>query len=225
MSEMLNMEYNSQKETLVIPEYGRNVQLLIEYARRIEDDEYRQAFVEQVVRLMHQMSPQSKSFEDYKEKLWKHVFRIADYDLDVTPPNGIIPTEDEKYKRPEQLGYPKIDTRFRHYGNNVQKLIKKAIGMEEGPIRDGFVATIANYMKLAYQTWNKEHYISDEIILNDLKILSKGQLVVKDNASLDNLSNSNRRRKSRSNNNNNSNKTGGKRNNNNNTNNNYRRKR
>ena len=224
MSEMLDMEYNSQKELLVIPEYGRNVQLLIEYAKGIDDDDYRQAFVERIVRLMHQMSPQSKSFEDYKEKLWKHVFRIADYALDVTPPSGIIPTEEDKYKRPEQLGYPQIDTRFRHYGNNVQKLIKKAIEMEEGPKRDGFVATIGNYMKLAYRTWNKEHYISDEIILNDLKTLSKGLLVLKDNASLDSLSNSNRRRKPRSNNNNNyGNRGGGKRNSNSNSN--YRRKR
>ncbi len=182
-----NMEYNSQKEHLEIPEYGRNVQMLIRYAKTIEDPEYRQAFIERIVNLMHQMHPQNRNIDDYREKLWKHVFRIADYDLDVTPPSGEKPKREDKYKKPDKIDYPENAAKYRHYGHNVQKLIKKAIDMEEGPVRDGFVAVIGSYMKLAYRTWNKEHYISDEIIKNDLEKLSNGQLVLAEGISLDKL--------------------------------------
>lgn len=193
--EELNMEYNSQRDKLAIPEYGRNIQKLIQHAQAIEDPEYRQAFVEMIVKLMMQMHPQNRNFEDYKIKLWKHVFRIADYKLDVLPPNGKVPLPEDFFKKPEKVGYPAMTAAFRHYGSNVQRLIKKALAMEEGPLRDGFVAVIGSYMKLAYKTWNKDLYVSDEIIRRDLNTLSKGQLTLDENISLDNLSQANRHRK------------------------------
>lgn len=199
MKEM-DMEYNSERELLVIPEYGRNVQKLINHAKTIEDPELKQYFVEQVVGLMMQMHPQNRNIEDYREKLWKHVYRIANYELDgVMPPNGEIPRTEDYRKRPEMIGYPVVEARFRHYGNNVQKLIKKAIEMEAGPIKDGFVEVIGSYMKLAYKTWNKEHYVSDEVIKGDLESLSNGKLTLKESSSLDNLSNAKHRRKRPSN--------------------------
>ena len=191
----LHMEYNSQREPLVIPEYGRNVQRLILHAKTIEDDELRQAFVERMIELMYQMHPQNRNIEDYKEKLWKHIFRIADYDLKVTPPSGIIPTPDDVKKRPEIVPYPKSEARFRHYGNNVTQLIKKAIAMEEGPIREGFTKVIGSYMKLAYKTWNREHFVSDEVIKNDLLTLSGGKLVLAEEISIDNLADARKRKK------------------------------
>lgn len=198
----LNMEYNSGRENLIIPEYGRNVQKLIEHAKSIADPAERLAFTEKILDLMMQMHPQNRNLDDYREKLWKHVFRIGQYELDIIPPSGVIPKAEDYHKKPEQVGYPVSEARFRHYGNNVQQLISKALSMEEGPKRDGFVAVIGSYMKLAYKTWNKEHYVSDEIIKNDLSTLSKGLLELDDNTSLDNLTNANRRRK-RSNSNNN----------------------
>jgi hypothetical protein len=182
------MEYNSNKEELIIPEYGRNVQNMIRYARTIPNREERQHFIEQVVALMMQMHPQNRNLEDYRDKLWKHVFRIAEYDLDVLPPNGEIPSPESRVKRPERVPYPTKESKYRHYGHNVQKLIDKAISMEEGPKKDGFVHVIGSYMKLAYKTWNREHYVSDDIILDDLEALSKGKLKMIDDVSLDNLS-------------------------------------
>jgi len=190
-----NMEYNSEKEILVIPEYGRNIQMLVNYAKTIEEPEFRQAFAEKIVDLMQQMHPQNRNIEDYQSKLWKHLFKIAKYDIEVIPSNGDKPSIQDDVKKPKRVEYPKMRTKFRHYGNNVQTLIDKALAMEEGPIKDGFVQTIGNYMKLAYRTWNKEHYVSDEIIKNDLKTLSGGKLSLEDGESLDNLSNANRRRK------------------------------
>ncbi len=185
------MEYNSAKEELILPEYGRNVQLLIQHAKTIENRDMRQAFIQKVILLMHQMNPQNRSIDEYKDKLWGHVFHIADYDIDVTPDVGDIPTRESARKKPDQIGYPHNDTRYRHYGYNVQKLTEKAIAMEDGSKKTGFVNAIASYMKLAYRTWNKDHYVSDEIIKGDLQKLSNGDLKVQDGVYLDGLSNNN----------------------------------
>lgn len=192
------MEYNSNRPHLIISEYGRNVQKLIDHAKTIEDQEEQQQFVEATVNLMMQMSSQSKNLEDFRDRLWRHVYRIADYELTAIPPNGHIPTPSDNDKRPDHLDYPEYEARFRHYGHNVQKLVKKAREMEEGTIKEGFVEVIGNYMKLAYRTWNREHYVSDKIIIQDLATLSNGELEVDEDASLDTLANANRRKRSSS---------------------------
>ncbi len=215
------MEYNSSKVHLVMPEYGRNVQELIEYAKTIEDPEHRQAFSEKILDLMNQMQPRHKNIEDYRTKLWKHLFRIAQYEIDVVPPDGNVPSSDELNKRPEKVAYPRSETRFRHYGNNVQKLVTRALTMEPGPKRDGFVTVIGTYMKLAYKTWNRDHYVSDEVIKSDLHSLSKGELTLDNSISLESSASqqqsSQRRRggnNKRSGNNSNNHSNGGHRNNN-----------
>ncbi|HMQ60688.1 MAG TPA: DUF4290 domain-containing protein [Flavilitoribacter sp.] len=200
-----NMTYNSEREDIIIPEYGRHVQELIAHAKTIEDTRTRQVFVERVIQLMMQIHPQSRNIEDYRDKLWKHVFRIANYELEVETPTGVKPSWEDAHKRPDMIPYPEKEARFRHYGHNVQKLIQKAIAMPEGPKRDGFVATIGSYMKLAYKTWNKDHYVSDDVIKNDLDSLSGGKLVLADASlgGLDNLSSNKQKRRRPDNNNNN----------------------
>jgi uncharacterized membrane protein YgcG len=188
------MEYNSSREELIIPEYGRHIQNMIRYARGIEEKEKRQQFIETIVGLMMQMHPQNRNLEDYRDKLWRHVFQIAEYDLVVDTPSGYIPTHEDSRKKPDRVPYPSKETRFRHYGHNVQKLIAKAIKMEDGEKKDGFVQVIGSYMKLAYRTWNREHYVSDDIIIEDLEHLSGGKLEMIEDASLDNLSRSQMRR-------------------------------
>lgn len=205
-----NMEYNSAKSELILPEYGRNVQLLINHAKTIEDKEMRQAFIERIIVLMHQMNPQNRTIEDYREKLWGHVYHIAEYDLDVTPYNNVIPQKEDAYKKPDRVPYPHNDTKKRHYGHNVQTLIEKALTMEEGPKREAFVNVIGSYMKLAYKTWNREHYVSDEIIKNDLTALSGGKLFVQDGTFLDNLGGSSANSSKRRNSNSRDNRRGGR---------------
>lgn len=209
-----SMEYNSEKENLIIPEYGRHVQNLVEEAKQIEDPAKKQVFMERIVNLMMQIHPQSRNVEDYIDKLWKHVFRIGKYDLEgVMPPNGILPTREDAAKRPEMINYPESEAKFRHYGHNVQRLIKKAVAMPEGPKRDGFVAVIASYMKLAYRTWNKEHFVSDEVVKSDLEALSNGQLELREELMQETQVPASRRRKrpsSTNNNHNNNNKRGGR---------------
>jgi hypothetical protein len=169
------MEYNTEKDQLIISEYGRNVQNLINYAKEVEDKETRQKYAERIVELMYQMNPENKNINNYRAKLWSHLLKIADYDIDVdAPPDSILTKED--VVKPEVMGYPKGAKRYRHYGRNVLQLIAKAIAMEEGPKKDAFAETIARYMKLAYRTWNREHYVSDELIIEDLAKISGGKL-------------------------------------------------
>ncbi len=182
-----NMEYNSQKEILEMAEYGRNIQMLVHHAKTIEDPEYRQVFVERIILLMHQMHPQNRNIDDYRSKLWKHIFRIANYDLDVMPPDGVIPKMEDKVKKPEALHYPETAAKFRHYGHNVQRLIEKALKMEDGPVKDGFVSAIGSYMKLAFRTWNREHYVSDEAIIADLESYSAGKLKLAEGSTFNNF--------------------------------------
>lgn len=181
------LEYNSERENLTISEHGRHVQKLIKHALTIEDREKRQSFVESVVNLMHQMNPQTKNVAEYKERLWKHAFRISDYKLDVDAPDGVLITKPSEDTRVANLDYPKMEKRFRHYGRNVQELVRKALTMEQGEKRDAFVEIIGSYMKLAYRTWNREHYVNDEIIMADLRALSKNQLVMSDDITFNNL--------------------------------------
>ena len=200
MSNELSMVYNSSRDALIMPEYGRNIQKLIRHGRTIESDEERQAFASKVVDLMMQLYPQNRNIEDYKIKLWNDIFQIADYDIDVTPPDGIIPKRSDHIRIPEQVNYPKSEAKFRHYGFNVQKLINKAMEMEDTPKRAGFVNVIGAYMKLAYKTWNKDHYVSDNVIKSDLEALSDGKLVIDENIAIENLSYSGGNNSSKSNN-------------------------
>ncbi len=184
----MEIEYNTSRDELIMPEYGRHVQQMIQFAKTIPDLEQRQAYVEKIVELMYIMNPQSRGVEDYRERLWKHAFRIAGYDLNgVVPPNGIIPTSENDVKIPEPISYPESEARFRHYGHLIQVLIKKAKDMEDGPVKEGLVASIGSYMKLAYRTWNRDHYVSDDVIKADLVALSDGKLSIPGEVAIENL--------------------------------------
>jgi hypothetical protein len=172
----IEMDYNSEKEDIRLPEYGRTIQGMLHHAKQIANPEHRQQTVEAVIALMQQINPTNRNFEDYKDKLWNHAFRIANYDLDVRVPAGVIIRKEEEKIRPEAVTYPYTTKKFRHYGHNVQTLIEKAIEMPDGSKKEGFVEVIASYMKLAYRTWNKEHYVSDDVVKVDLEALSEGQL-------------------------------------------------
>ena len=183
-------EYNSQRTNLIIAEYGRHIQKMIEYAKTIEDPEKRQRTADAIVDLMNQMVPQGKQEEDYMDKLWKHFFRIANYDIEVLPPSGELPKAKPAALGLDQLPYTQSNLKFRHYGKNVTTMIEKAMTLEDGPIKDGFIHTIASYMKLAYKNWNKDHYVSDDNIVTDISVMSQGKLALPDGSNLDLLGNS-----------------------------------
>jgi Domain of unknown function (DUF4290) len=173
----LDISYNTEREVIRYPEYGRVIQGMLTFAKTIEDRNKRQKTVETIVNMMLVINPVgNRNLEDYREKLWNHAFAIAGYDLDVTPPAGILIVREEEKPKIESVEYPPTTKKFRHYGRGVQMLIAKAIEMPEGSKKEGFVEVIASYMKLAYKTWNKEHYVSDDVVKDDLEILSEGKL-------------------------------------------------
>lgn len=185
----VDIEYNTEKELIRYPEYGRSIQEMLQYAKGIEDRYKRQKTVESIIGLMQQLNPVgNRNMDDYRDKLWNHAFAIVNYELDVTPPTGITIRREEEKERPTMVEYPATATRFRHYGNGIQALIQKAIAMPEGTKKEGFVEVIASYMKLAYKTWNKEHYVSDDVVKDDLGMLSDGLLELHEgHSSLDTL--------------------------------------
>lgn len=173
-----NMSYSNAAEQIIMPEYGRIVQELVEHAKGLKEAGKRQAFVEEIIEIILKLNPAVRSIDDYMSKLWKHMFHIANYELDVVVPNGItIPTRPELTAKGQRIAYPTSNNRMRHYGVHIQKLIKKALETEEGPIREGMIQTIGSFMKLAYRQWNKEHLINEDTIKDDLLIMSNGELL------------------------------------------------
>lgn len=184
------LEYNSQREHLLLPEYGRHMQNIIIHARAIEDPAKRKEYVSVAVELMNQIIPGNKSVREIEDKLWNHLFFIANYDLDVEVPEGVvIHRKDNIFIEPGDVEYPQKQIPYRHYGWNVRTMVEKALAMEPGPKRDEFAKTIAAYMKLAYRTWGKEQFVNDEMIKEDLRKMSKGQLDVSEDAYIDNYKN------------------------------------
>src|SRR5688572_21075185 len=181
------LEYNSSRERLLLPEYGRNIQKLVQHAKEIEDPEMRQSYVETLIELMNQMIPNSKSAKEIEDKLWNHLYYIAGYDLDVRIPEGVtLHKKGEVFMVPsDDMPYPQKKIPYRHYGFNVHNMVQKAVSMEEGPKKEEFSKVIASYMKLAYRTWGKDAFVNDELIKEDLRKMSQGKLDVADDSSID----------------------------------------
>jgi len=184
---MLALEYNSTREDLIFPEYGRFIQKLVHHCKSIEDKKERQAVAETIIEMMQQMNPPSKQVNDYKIRLWRHFFKMADFDIDVDVPGGEKPTEESTLLVPEKVPYLQHDFNWRHYGYMTRVMINKAVNMEEGAIKQGYIEGILSYMKLAYRTWNKEHFVNDEIIKSDLGVLSEHKIAVDEEQAIENL--------------------------------------
>lgn len=168
------MEYNTTRNDLAMREYGRHVQKMIEHLLSIEDPERRQRNAYAVIELMGFLNPHLKNVEDFRHKLWDHLFLISDFKLNVKSPYP-IPTRESLSERPKPLPYPKRYPRHSHLGKNLELIIKKALNEEEMEKRAGFANAIAYYMKLAYNNWHKE-IVHDDAIQSELNNITSGQL-------------------------------------------------
>ncbi|HEY0677328.1 MAG TPA: DUF4290 domain-containing protein [Chitinophagaceae bacterium] len=168
------MEYNTTRNHLVMREYGRHIQKMIEYLLTIEDEERRQRNAHALIELMGFLNPHLKNVEDFRHKLWDHLFLISDFKLNVKSPYP-IPTRETLKAKPEPLRYPKRYPKFSHLGKNLELVINKALAEENPEKRQGFANSIAYYMKLAYSNWHKET-VHDDAIQGELNNITKGQL-------------------------------------------------
>lgn len=176
------MEYNSTRKKLVIPEYGRNIQKLINQTAEIEDRKKRTQMAYLIVHIMSSMNPQVRDSADYKRKLWDHMFIISDFKLDVDSPYP-KPSPDVLTERPKRLDYGSSTIKFRHYGKNVEKIIEKAKEYQEGEEKDALVQIIANHLKKSYLAWNRDS-VNDQLIEEHLNVLSDGELELKEKQEL-----------------------------------------
>ncbi len=176
------MEYNTTRNGLVISQYGRNIQKMIEYTLTVEDRDKRTRAATLIVDVMGQMNPQVKDTVDFKQKLWDHLHIIAGLKLDVDSPYP-APTKQLLEAKPDPIPYQDNKIRYRQYGKNLQRIIEKAIELEDGEEKDAFVKTIANHLKKSYLNWNRDS-VNDELIFEHLEILSGGKLKMPVNARL-----------------------------------------
>lgn len=202
------MEYNSTRPKLVLKEYGRHVQLIVESCLAEKDPEKRNRYAKEIIELMGQLNPHLRNVEDFRHKLWDHLFIMSDYQLQVDSPYP-IKNREEIERKPERLPYPQSRLKYRHYGKNVTKLISKAISTEDAEKQAAFSNCIGNFMKLVYQNWSQEN-VNDEIIKNDLNLMSEGQLTVADDQDLNSLARANKFKPGRNENNNRGKGGGGK---------------
>lgn len=157
-----------------MPEYGRIIQQLVERCKELETKEQRNEMAVAIVDFMGQRNPQLRDEENYKHKLWDHLFIMANYDLDVDSPYP-FPTMEELKEKPKRMEYPKLQGDFKFYGKSILQLIDKAIELEDGDEKDALIQVIANNMKKSYNVYNKEH-VQDEVIFRHLKDLSENRL-------------------------------------------------
>jgi Domain of unknown function (DUF4290) len=168
------MEYNTSRKKLVLPEYGRNIQRMVDLTKAETDKEKRNAMAQAIIAIMGNMNPHLRDIVDFKHKLWDHLAIMADFDLNIDSPYP-EPELEVLQEKPEVVPYNKNNTKFKHYGKTIEKMVDVAVDMEEGEMKEILISLIANHMKKSYLTWNKE-VVDDKQIFRDLKIISQGKI-------------------------------------------------
>ncbi|MBD1428070.1 MULTISPECIES: DUF4290 domain-containing protein [Sphingobacterium] len=181
----MNFDYNSTRPKLILAEYGRNVQNMVDYICTVPDKEERNRLAQVVIDMMGVLNPHLRDVSDFKHKLWDHLYIISDFKIDVDSPYP-VPKREEIHHKPETLPYPQHKIRFKHYGHIVEEMIQKAISVSNEETRAKLTLGVANFMKMAYTTWNKDS-VNDLQIIEDLKELSKGALTLPEDTVLTKL--------------------------------------
>lgn len=171
------LEYNSERSKLIIPEYGRHIQKMVEHAVTIEGEEERNKVARAIIAVMGNLNPHLRDVPDFQHMLWDQLFIISDFKLDVESPFP-KPSREMLEERPERMTYPQNFPKYRFYGNNIKRMIDEANKFEDGPEKDGLVYTIANHMKKSYLSWNKDS-VDDKVIFEHLRELSDGKINLK----------------------------------------------
>lgn len=161
---------------MVMPEYGRNIQNMVDYCVTIQDPEERKRCANSIINIMGNMFPHLRDVNDFKHILWDHLAIMADFKLDIEYPYEIVRKED-LYARPPRIPYNNSRIRYRHYGKTLELMIRKATELEPGNEKDQLIRLLANQMKKSFLTWNKET-VDDRKIFKDLDELSDGQIVL-----------------------------------------------
>ena len=169
-----NLEYNTDRKDLVLPEYGRHLQKLIDQVILIEDSAERNKAARAVIDIMGTINPHLRDVLDFQHKLWDQLFKMSRFELDVDSPYE-KPIAVTNFNEPILIEYPRNNHKYRFYGSNIVDMINEAISWEEGERKEALIMVIANHMKKSYVNWNNES-IDDAVIFQHLKELSGGKI-------------------------------------------------
>jgi len=172
----MNYDYNTQRKRMALPEYGRNVQKMVDHIKTIEDRTERNRAAKTIIQIMGNLNPHLRDEGDFKHKLWDHLALIANFELDIDSPYP-IPEPSKFREKPKQVPYRQGDIRFLHYGRIIELMIGAAVELPDGPAKEYLTTLIVNQMKKAYITWNRSQ-VADEVIFGDVKFISRGKLKI-----------------------------------------------
>ncbi|TNF45677.1 MAG: DUF4290 domain-containing protein [Bacteroidetes bacterium] len=170
------MEYNTTRGRLILPEYGRNVQNMIAYAMEINDRDERNRAAMAIIEVMGQLNPHLRDVDDFRHKLWTHLFVMSDFKLDVDSPYE-IPKQEILNEKPKLMEYPKSKIRYGHYGQYTQKILESSMEVKDEKEKEYLKNTMANFMKKQFLSYNNDT-VENHVIAQQLKELSKGDLVL-----------------------------------------------
>jgi hypothetical protein len=167
-------EYNTDREHLILKEYGRNIQKLVDYLSTIEDKAKRTEYAHTMIELMKQLTPAHKDNAESPQKMWDDLYIISDFKLDIDGPYP-KPEREVLERKPDKVGYQSNNIKYKHYGMNIELLIKKAIEMEDAEEREAAIVYIGKLMKSFYSTWNKD-FVEDDVLVKQINQMSGGVL-------------------------------------------------
>ena len=173
-----NLEYNTVREELIIPEYGRHIQKMINYASSRESKEERNKLANSIISVMGNLQPHLRDVPDFQHKLWDQLFIMSDFKLDADSPFE-KPSKEVLNAKPEPLSYPQSFPKYRFYGNNIKIMIDEAVKWDAGEMKEALVLTIANHMKKCFLNWNKDS-VKDQVIFDHLYELSETKIDIRD---------------------------------------------
>ena len=173
-----DIEYNSERPLLIIPEYGRHIQKMVNHCVSLETKEERNTMAKAIIDVMGNLQPHLRDVPDFKHKLWDQLYIISDFKLDADSPYD-IPSKEELQEKPQKLPYPKSASKYRFYGNNIQTMIDIALSWDDGEMKEALIFSIANHMKKCFLNWNKDT-VEDDVIFKHLYELSDGKIDIRD---------------------------------------------
>ena len=165
-----NLQYNTERTKLIIPEYGRHLHKMIDQALECEDKEKRNNLAKAIIGVMGNMNPHLRDVPEFQHKLWDQLFIMSNFELDIDSPYP-LPSKEVYEERPDKLNYPQNFPKYRFYGNNIKRMIDIAVSWEDGEMKKQLVYVIANHMKKCFLNWNKDT-VEDDVIFNHLSELS-----------------------------------------------------
>lgn len=170
------LDYNTQRERLILPAYGRDIQSMVDHAMTLATKEERQKYAEHIIEVMERMVPQNKETPDYKRRLWDHLAIMSNFKLDIDYPYDVSQARSMQGK-PQPLGYPMTAIEVRHYGRMVIEMLEKLKTMDAGDERDELTRRVANQMRRDLRQWGHGSN-DDERVAADIKRYTDGKVTI-----------------------------------------------